>query len=161
MKFSDPKPPCEVLFLALFLEQLPLNPYIVNWNHSFLFARQRQIFYNNHLCNWKVVDKGTTQGSASGPYLFNIFLNDLEISYNNAPAPFKYGDDSRIVSPVSNQCDPSANLVGHGLKRTVTYGYNLKNCKELITSAEREVKDSRSAGMFQSCIRWSRSCLKL
>ena len=29
MKFSDPKPPREVLFLALFLEQLPLNPYKV------------------------------------------------------------------------------------------------------------------------------------
>ena len=37
----------------------------------------------------------------------------------------------------------------HGLKRT-TYGYNLKKCKELITSAEREVKDSRGAGMFAS-----------
>ena len=31
-----------------------------------------------------------------------------EISYNNAPALFKYADDSTIVSPVSNQCDPSA-----------------------------------------------------
>ena len=38
-------------------------------------------------------------------------MNDLEISYNNAPALFKYADDSTIVSPVSNQCDPFANLV--------------------------------------------------
>ena len=30
--------------------------------------------------------------------------------------------------------------------------------KVFITSAEREVKDSCSSGMFQSCIRMSRSC---
>ena len=77
-----------------------------------MVAKQQRIFYNNHLCNWNVVNKGTTQGSVSGTYLLNIFLNDLEISYNNAPALFKYADDSKMVSPVSNQCDPSANLVG-------------------------------------------------
>ena len=32
---------------------------------------------------WKIVIKGTTQGSVSGSYLFNLFLNDLELDEHN------------------------------------------------------------------------------
>ena len=74
--------------LSAKLKQLPSILTSLIGTIAFLFARQQQIFYNNHLCNWKVVNKGTTQGSVSGPYLFNISLNDIEISNNNAPALF-------------------------------------------------------------------------
>ena len=93
-------------------KQLPLNRIPLIGAIASCLQRQQRIFYNNDFYNWKVVNKGTTQGSVSGPYLFNTFLNGLEISYNKAPALSKYADDSTMVSPVSNQCDPSANLVG-------------------------------------------------
>ena len=36
----------------------------------------------------------------SGPYLFNVFLNNLEIKIGSTPALSKYADDSTIVTPV-------------------------------------------------------------
>ena len=34
-----------------------------------------------------------------GPYLFNVFLNNLEIGQGSTPALFKCSDDSAIVAP--------------------------------------------------------------
>ena len=82
------------------LKQLGLNPYLVNWYLSFLEGRQQRVVCNGFVGKWKDVNKGTTQGSVSGPHLFTIFLNDLEISLDSKPVLFKYVDDSSIVSPV-------------------------------------------------------------
>ena len=71
------------------------------------------------------------QGSVSGPYPFNVFFNDLEIFYNNAPALFKNADDSTIVSPVGNQCDPSANLVEQSWSKENNMSCNQRKYKEL------------------------------
>ena len=70
------------------LKLLPLNAYIINWYHSFLYNRQQRIVLNNHFHEWKGVNKGTTQVSVSSPYLFNVFLNDPEIKLGSTPTPF-------------------------------------------------------------------------
>ena len=78
------------------LKLLPLNAYIINWYHSFLYNRQQRIVHKNHLHEWKGLNKGTMQGSVSGPYVFNVFLNDLEIKLGSTPALFKYADESTV-----------------------------------------------------------------
>ena len=87
-------------FLSAKLKQLPLNPYIINWCHSFFSNGQHRISVNGRSCNWVYVNKGTTQGSVGGPYLYNVSLNDLEVFMNDTPVLFKYADDSTVVAPV-------------------------------------------------------------
>ena len=79
-------------------ESLPLNPYIINWWLGFLRDRKQRVIFGSSVCNWKTVNKGTTQGSVSGPYLFNIFLNDLEIKLGNETLGFKYADDCVTIA---------------------------------------------------------------
>ena len=56
----------------------PLNPYIFNWYLSFLTDKTQRVVCNSIICDWIGVNKGTTEGSVSGPYLFNMFVNDLQ-----------------------------------------------------------------------------------
>uniref|UniRef100_A0A3Q0RTZ6 Uncharacterized protein n=1 Tax=Amphilophus citrinellus TaxID=61819 RepID=A0A3Q0RTZ6_AMPCI len=47
------------------------RPILRNTNSS-----PPQVVYNEFMSNWKIVNRGTTQGIVSGPYLFSLFLND-------------------------------------------------------------------------------------
>jgi retron-type reverse transcriptase len=58
-----------------------------------------------------LIIKGTTQGSVSGPHLFNIFLNYLEIQLVTTCDLFKYADDANIISPVWKEVDHSDEMV--------------------------------------------------
>ena len=52
------------------------------------------------------VNRGTTEGSVSGPYLFNMSINDKQINLEDGRALFKYADDSTVIVPFwgNGQC---------------------------------------------------------
>ena len=75
-------------FLLINLKKLPLNQYITSWYLNFLKDTKQRVSCNNFECDWKPVNKWTTPGSVSGRYLFNIFLNDLNITLGNHDALF-------------------------------------------------------------------------
>ena len=96
--------------------------------------RKQRVIFGSSVCNWKTVNKGTTQGSVSGPYLFNIFLNALEIKLGNETLGFKYADDCTIIAPVYHDTDQSTDLINQFVRWA---GQNRMNsnptkCKELI-----------------------------
>ena len=67
---------------------------------SFLENRKQRVVYTEFVGEWKNVNRGIVQGSVSGPYLCNIFINDLELEIDGNPALFKYVDDSNIAIPI-------------------------------------------------------------
>ena len=48
-------------------KNVPLNPYIINWYLNFLKNRKQRLVCNDFCGEWMDVNKGTTQGSVSGP----------------------------------------------------------------------------------------------
>ena len=89
------------------------------------------------------MNKGTTRGSVSGPYLFSIFINDLEISIDNHPALFKYAEDSTLIVPVRSNGHCRMNLVDQFLiwSKENSMICNPSKCKEIIFRKKGFIQD--------------------
>ena len=77
---------------------------------------------NGFVGEWKVVNKGTTQGSFSG----------LEVNLLDEPVLAKYADDSNLISPVYDLIDlrPKLNSLWSGL--AITVSCDPSKCKEIV-----------------------------
>ena len=95
----------------LLVDKLKNYHYIINWYISFLEGRQHRDLCKHFVGDWKMVNKGTTQGEYQWTIPIHIFLNDLEIKESSEDTLCKYADDSTIIASVRNDEDCSNELV--------------------------------------------------
>ena len=101
------------MLLSNKLKTLPMNPYLINWYLSFLSNRKQRLVFHGMVCEWKHVNKGTMQGSVSGPHKFNLFINDLEMHNCPNTSLIKFADDSSLLVPIlKNIRDETPNAIG-------------------------------------------------
>lgn len=136
------------------LKTWPLNPFIINWYINFLKDRKQRVVSNGMLCDWKHVNRGTTQGSVSGPYLFNIFLNDLNLDNDSVSSLVKYADDSTIVASVKkDEENTSTESVQPFLDWTNQNSMtcNSTKCKEMIFRKKGNLEPYSSINNIMQC----------
>ena len=135
MDFSKAFDSVRLNILGEKLKATGLNPYLVNWYLDFLKDRKQRIMHNGIVCEWKMVNKGITQGSVSGPHLLNLFVNDLTIEEENKTALDKYADDATLqVVVLKNSQGDSLTYLNQFMNWTEEndMSCNTSKCKELV-----------------------------
>ena len=79
------------------LKSLNMGPFTVNWYLNFFKDRSQRLVVRGSTYQWRGVNKGPTQGSVSGPHLFNLFINEQDIAKNELNHLVKYADDIAIL----------------------------------------------------------------
>ena len=98
--------------------------------------RKKRLIFKGVNYKLHAVNKGTTQGSVSGPHLFNLFINDLAIRDNDLTSIVKYADGTTLLVKVcKNEIDLSSQEVVNQFfswTQGNAMACNPKKCNELI-----------------------------
>ncbi len=85
------------------VKQLGINGYVHNWIKNWLNNRKQRVVINGTASDWESVTSGVSQGSVLGPFLFIIYINDIDVGLNNFIS--KFADDTKIGNSIVDDRD--------------------------------------------------------
>ena len=80
--------------LILKLKSHGMGNSIINWIEQWLTERRQRVVVDGEVSSWKSVVSGVPHGSALGPILFLIYINDLEEGVTGSI--LKFADDAKL-----------------------------------------------------------------
>ena len=87
--------PCRLLICKL--REYGLSVNACELLKSYFCERKQRVKLGDKYNEWLGLSKGVPQGSLIGPFIFNIFSNDLLLLLEKKCHVFKYADDTSIV----------------------------------------------------------------
>jgi len=108
--------------VAAKLATIDIPDVIYNWIINYLEDRKHVTYYNNNYSSPSSINASIVQGSALGPFLFNLNSCELQAKYHSNRY-FKYADDAYLVVPSSNSSTLPEEIEHHVLW---AHGCNLK-----------------------------------
>jgi hypothetical protein len=89
------------------LEEITIDPYIVQWTRSYLTCRSQAVVVGGEQSSSLPVISGVPQGSVLGPLLFLIFINEIVDQISTGSKISLFADDIALYRSILSDMDYS------------------------------------------------------
>ena len=144
------------------MEALGISGNLLKWTESWLSDRRQRTVLNGCCSDWSPVISGVPQGSILGPFLFVIFINDIDSCTEHLTVMRKFADDTKLGNRALNLVDctimqetidkllswadtwcMSFNVskckVMHIGRNNIKHTYTMNNTPLVVTDKERDI----------------------